>query len=73
MHQYVYTKRAKVDGVGEAGGVADIGGKYPLDYLLLHGYVQLDAQVMSGALGSPESNGRVESPTLGKPSRNNRK
>jgi len=44
-----------------------------MDYLLLHGYVQIDEQVMSGALGSPESKGSVESPKPVKPSRNHRK
>jgi len=73
MPQYVYTAKAKVDGVGEAGSVADLGGKYPLDYLLLHEYVQIDEQVMSGALGSPESKGSVDSPKPVKLSRNDRK
>lgn len=64
---YVYTAKAKTDGVGEVGAVAEIPGKYPLDYLLLHGYVQTEENVMSGALSSPESKGNIESPKRVKP------
>ena len=67
MTTYVYTAKATKDGVGETGAVADLAGKYPLDYLLLHAYVQPEEQVMTGALGAPQSKGSIDSPTKVKP------
>jgi hypothetical protein len=67
MLLYVYTKKGKTDGVGEIGEKAEPSDKHPLDFLLLHGYVQLEEQVMSGALASPEAKGAIDSPKRVKP------
>jgi hypothetical protein len=67
MERYVYTTKAKNDRIGEAGEVVEVSDLHPLEFLLLHGYVELAAEVVMGALESPESKGSMDSPRRVKP------